>query len=243
MNATRRALGILTAGLALGAACIGLALRGRVAPSPATYAPPESLPSLLATTRVSLARDFTLEQLAAETGRATGLPVRARWDVIDRFGVTTGCTVPHALEGVRLHDALRISGESLGIAPSRSLDARVIDGTIELATRDYFDRLELTQTAYDLSAYARSRSLGAERPRRESQQAMDELSGLITGSVEPETWLDNGGTLATLNIVDQTLIISAPPRMHHHIRWLLGTLAANPIRDRAGPERHGCFGP
>jgi hypothetical protein len=237
----------ICSGIAIGVLASGLCLRSLLPVASQSYMPPESVSDpILRSARLNLPGPFTLADLVNELHRATGVPVRPRWDIVDRNGINRTQRIDVPLTDIPIADALRITSDALQLTGSRRLDARILSGSIELAESAAFDRMELTETMYDLGHYARARANACSSPftlAHEAQSAVEEVMCLITATVEPDTWFDNGGDLATVRRVDYKLIISAPPRMHHHIRWLIDSLPTNLIRER--PDRrghHGCFG-
>lgn len=157
--------------------------------------------------------DAPLEQVLDAIVAAAGRPSIIRWPNIESDGRerTTPVTITLNTE-VPIDALLRLVNESVDLEGSAAIEYRLTDNILELATRGYFDRRERTLVAYDLSALSAN---GVN-----SEQVVQ----LITGLVEADNWRDNGGDIAEAHLLADRLFITAPPRMHERIRWVLGQL-------------------
>lgn len=110
-----------------------------------------------------------------------------------------------------LTETFTLLNETLGRSGSESVDYRVRDGVMEIASARYFDKREARLAVYDVA------------PILQQNDPM-ELIDLIVNIVSPEDWTDNGGDLAQVRVLDGRLFISAPPRMHQQVAWILEQL-------------------
>lgn len=90
------------------------------------------------------------------------------------------------------------------------IDFRVNNGTLEVASANYFNRKEGVLAVMDIGGIL------------ESGVDAEELTNAITMFVEPEQWVDNGGGAAAYAVVGTRLMVKAPPRMIEGVRWILG---------------------
>jgi len=71
---------------------------------------------------------------------------------------------------------------------------------------------------------------------REKKERADEVLQLITQLVEPDQWVDNGGSGGTIRYYNGTLIVNAPDYMHRGIDgypyWPAGSTSASTINGR-----------
>ncbi len=77
---------------------------------------------------------------------------------------------------------------------------------------------------------------GEEEPRKSEAEKAQELVDLITESVEPEAWVDNGGDFASIRYYSGTLIVRAPDFIHRQLGGY--PFATRPI-GRAGAGADG----
>lgn len=100
----------------------------------------------------------------------------------------------------------------------RSLDYRVANGVLRVASRAGLDRAEVQLVSYDVSRIVESWSA---RFSESTQEIMDKMREAIEGFVEPDDWANNGGELGKISIVGDRLFIQAPARFHPKIQWVL----------------------
>ena len=133
-------------------------------------------------------------------------------------------------EGQSVEKALAMLSDAYGLAGDDSLDHRVENGLMEIATRRFFDQREVTLVSYDASDL-----LMADSPLEQSDSS-ETLMALVMSLVEPDVWEANGG-LASVNAAGNRLFINAPTRIHERVVWLLRELAAE--RSSALPKAEG----
>ena len=165
--------------------------------------------------------DVPLEQVLEGVVAAADRPSIIRWANIESDGRERATPVTITLNAeVPIDTLLRLVNQAVDLEGISAIEYRVADGIFELATRGYFDKRERTLVVYDLSAITAG---GIQ-----SEQVVT----LITEIVEMENWVDNGGEIARAHLLADRLFITAPPRMHERIRWVLMQLdgdGADPI--------------
>jgi len=100
----------------------------------------------------------------------------------------------------------------------RSLDYRIANGVLRVASRAGLDRAEVQLVSYDVSRIVESWSA---RSSESPVEIMDKMREAIEGFVEPDDWANNGGDLGKISIVGDRLFIQAPARFHPKIQWVL----------------------
>lgn len=173
------------------------------------------------------------EDVLNELAAAAGMPVQVDWLALEEAGIEWRSEVTAVLPGVPFERAFEMLAEQLSADPSSRPAFRVHEGVIWVSTRAKFDRAETVLVSYDLG-----RTLQAMRDREPAgAQApdMDDITGALMELVEPEGWRGNGGDLASLTAVGQTIFVKAPPRYHDQIRWVLAQL---PSQHERGAEVH-----
>ncbi len=89
-----------------------------------------------------------------------------------------------------------------------------IDGGVQITTQREIDHIQSRLVAYDIE------------PILDEGVDPDELTELIIGFVEPDHWIDNGGELASYQVVGYRLFVQAPPRFLPRIEWMMDQLGA-----------------
>lgn len=112
------------------------------------------------------------------------------------------------------------------------LEARQMpDGRIAIDMIDSWDRASRALVIYDLSDLA----------QRERARALSGLSvsrggtilgimQVITKTVTPDLWQDNDGELGAISVLDSSLVVTAPERSHHQIRWIIEQVRSSSSR-------------
>lgn len=120
-----------------------------------------------------------------------------------------------------------------GIAsPSFALLPRATpDGRIMIAPQEAWDRADQVLVIYDLSDIAeRDRARSRTPSPFVAASSVHQLHNVITKTVTPTLWQDNGGDLATISTIDASLVITAPERSHHQIRWIIEQMRGSSSR-------------
>lgn len=100
-------------------------------------------------------------------------------------------------------------------------------GGVHITSRSAHDQRTITLVSYDIAAAVDQ--IGADEYQGGDVMAKsalrEDVAGLIMRFVEPDHWIDNGGDLAQMSIVGDTLFIEAPARFLPRIEWILAQLA------------------
>lgn len=226
-NPTRRILmhlsviGVSACALALSIAAINAT--GSHA-QPAVY---EAAPSVdiqrLDDVKITTDPAWTFENFASMLGDASGMPVFIHWRSLDNVGISRDDTEWHfdiAIKDASFDTVMRLLNERIEVPDG--VGVRADEGRLEFASREYLDSLTVKLVRYDLADVieAISNDWGEDR-----EDARNEIVELIQTHVHPDTWIDNGGTLASTHAVGDMLFIQAPARFFPKIEWLLDQLA------------------
>ncbi len=101
------------------------------------------------------------------------------------------------------------------------LDWRLVGNHLTIDTRSNFDFRERSLASYEIGDILEAMNMNYSI---EHDDAVVEVSTLISDLVEPELWRENGGDLAQMRVVNGRMFIVAPPRMHERIAWMLDEL-------------------
>ena len=88
--------------------------------------------------------------------------------------------------------------------------------------------LDRPQTVQDVGPTTRGGLFANEPPVNSRQEIIDQLVMLITESVDPESWRDNGGTAGSIRSWAGRLIIHQTPENHQKIESMLNNLRKGP---------------
>lgn len=145
--------------------------------------------------------------------------VLVHWDALEDYGIHPDQAITLDLRNV----SLKVVMDSLERSLSRTAPMAWWYGEnlIEFGPKEIFDGRSKVLAAYDLTPIIDSMWGRFETPYDE---AVAEVIGLLTGFVEPEMWVDNGGSLAQAKVVNGRLFIDAPARMHEKCQWILAEL-------------------
>lgn len=111
------------------------------------------------------------------------------------------------------------------------------DGRIAIDTLESWDREERVLVIYDLSdlvARAAAKARTAMNVTRNTPMVMvntvDQLRHVITDTVTPDIWQDNGGDIGAISVLDSSLVVTAPERSHDQIRFLVEQLRGSAMK-------------
>jgi hypothetical protein len=198
--------------------------------APAAYVPPtDAAKTVLAGVMVDM-RDAPTLAHVVEQASARNAKVRLR-------NLAVGAHATGMSEGGDLPDRELSVLEVLGVINARIKEERErlvartgADGGVEIDTQGNFDQAERSLVVYDVrDLVERSVALiRSESPMVPQQIATDTAVGriheTIVRSVSPDLWLREGS--GTISVLPGSLVIGAPERSHHQIRWLLEQLRA-----------------
>src|SRR5690606_20497259 len=138
----------------------------------------------LAAVRLEASFDGTpLTDVFTALGKAAGRPVQVQRTVVEEAGADLNARVNLRYADITLPRVLAAVSEQLGLSGAGALDARVTDGSLVIATREYFDRRELSLATYDLSAIIAARQAKYSEKRTE---VVPEIVHALTEFVSPE---------------------------------------------------------
>ncbi len=162
----------------------------------------------------------------------------------EEAGVTHGELVNLSLANVRVRNALKILLEPL------HLNFVVRDGVLKITSEEKASEIlsirvynvrdlvetpapkEIVKTGLRLPVPAGTRvRYPGEHETEEQPVDYDTLIDLITTTVEPDAWSDNGGT-GSVSAIHHMLVVSQTDEIHDQIQTLLNHLRA--ARDRTG---------
>ena len=95
------------------------------------------------------------------------------------------------------------------------------DDIIELGPQDLFDRRNVVLVSYNVDHILDAIT---GRTNQGYDDSSERLTDLIVSMVAPIRWKDNGGDLASLQIVGPKMFVEAPKRMQRQVAWILGEL-------------------
>ncbi len=95
------------------------------------------------------------------------------------------------------------------------------DDIIELGPQDLFDRRNVVLVSYNVDHILDAIT---GRTNQGYDDSSERLTDLIISMVAPIRWKDNGGELASLQIVGPKMFVEAPKRMQRQVAWILGEL-------------------
>lgn len=150
------------------------------------------------------------------------------WSDLNQWGIDREGELPDMpLAGQTVERALAMLSNVLNLDGAQRLDYRVENGLMEIATRGFFQQreLDLDQRQLQLVSYDAAGLLAAESPLDRSD-ASETLIQLVTTLIEPDIWETNGG-FASVSAAGNRLFVSAPPRIHSRVAWLLEELMKN----------------
>lgn len=197
---------------------------------PVTYAPePNPAREVLSTLKIRMSDAATLGAIMAQPAiRDAKVYLRnERLSQIKLDGSNALSLPNRELSLGELLDLISATG-----SPPMGLDARQMpDGRIAIDLIDSWDRASRALVIYDLSdieerAAARFRSQAG--PFYASSIA--QLQQVITKTVTPDLWQDNGGDIGAIQSLNSSLVITAPERSHHQIRWIIEQVRSSSSR-------------
>ncbi|MFZ2874027.1 MAG: permease prefix domain 1-containing protein [Phycisphaerales bacterium] len=153
-----------------------------------------------------------------------GQPVAVRWDLLEQSGVSRDqhfaspggpCSAADLLAAL---NASQEHGDLLGL--------RLRNGTLVLATNEYFDRQETGLITFDLSPVIEHRR-AASIKEVDPAEIVTEAKGLVESLVFPDTWANNGGDRASSREFGARVFFEAPARYRPKIKWVLDQLLSD----------------
>ena len=242
----RRAIGFFLLLLAVGA--VGVVVGRSIAP-PARPPTREQVETDVGLDRVIAEVNFKqtpLNEAVALLRQQTATNLIAEWRELESAGIDANAPVSLRVTKLPLRRVLELLCDEAG-GGTIKLDTRVADGTIVLSTADdnaAYGEIRLYDVRDLLSANREFRmqlgwrpttnpsggsgggqslfaGSGGGNPPYPEQEAIDDLTRIITDFVAPDMWRDNGGTVGSIREFNGRLMIAATPAMHERIAALL----------------------
>lgn len=122
--------------------------------------------------------------------------------------------------------------------PNLALVPRAMpDGHTHIAPQEAWDRADRVLVIYDLSDLAeRDRARQRTPSPFVAASSVHQLHNVIIKTVTPSLWQDSGGDLATISTIDASLVITAPERSHHQIRWIIEQMRGSASSARSASD-------
>jgi hypothetical protein len=169
-------------------------------------------------------RQATFAQACDAVAQAHGADLYVHWNDLEEHGFEPDTAIGD-LPPLPTDRLLGLVSDRLGLSGADRIAFRVDAGLLEVASGVFFDRRERCLVTYDISTL-----VPAARPLEISAESMV-LRNLITSIVEPDGWSDNGGDVASVFAAGTRLFVSAPPRIHERVAWVLRQLDVGKVRD------------
>ena len=156
----------------------------------------------------------------------TDRPLIVHWDQISNLGFNRDSLIDIDAQPINANLVLTILAERTEQASSDSIAVLQTENRIEIGTRSQFDRRTREQRIYDLSIFedisaSFVRRLNTRMPAQGNYNTMKTILALLQEQISPNDWDRLGGELASAGILNQTLVVTAPERMHIQIKSML----------------------
>lgn len=174
-------------------------------------------------TRVNL-RDTTLEAVIKSVMSIADRPVLVHWDRLEDTGIGRDTPIDfdveplphHLIHGLLIeHFSRQMVGDTLAMYES--------DELYEISARSHFDQRSKSRQIYPVVDILKSVRDSMQTGTRSLTQSnvSDELSDVIQMHVESDAWVSRGGNLASISVIDRSLVVTAPERIHEQVASLL----------------------
>jgi hypothetical protein len=180
-------------------------------------------PADVGSVTLTMQPDMSMASLVELILRDAKLGVSVDWDEMEEIGLSREMPLGMGGQAMPLASTLQLLAQR-GSGPHDRLAWRFRDRMLVLASAARFDREETVLTSADVAAVIVRISSQGDVPRVD---AAEQLVNLITQFVEPECWVDNGGSLAKVTIVGGKMFVEAPPRIQERVAWIIGELGAD----------------
>lgn len=208
--------------LAGGAMALSLVAVTQPGAGPAAVAVFQEQPAERAGPRVSgQFSERPLAEVLSQVAQAAAPAVLIRWRELESAGLRPDMPVTVSIRERELAVAIEILNDVLQVDGPSRLDARLVEGSLEIATAEFFDLRERILASYSLRGVIND------------DVTADEVRELVVMLVEPELWEHAGGIVASIYALGDRLFVNAPPRMQRRVAWILGQLGA---RDHAAVQ-------
>lgn len=165
-------------------------------------------------------RDATLAELLEQIDRNIERPLIVHWQLLADLGFDRDVPIDIDSDSIPAGLALTILEERTERDLHDSIAVLEKDDRIEIGIRSQFDRRTREERIYDLSMFA------SERPAPAKDNTMLQITELLQSHVSPAAWVNRGGDTASATVLNTTLVVSAPDRIHTQVDALLSKLIA-----------------
>ncbi|MFG0314957.1 MAG: permease prefix domain 1-containing protein, partial [Phycisphaerales bacterium] len=172
-------------------------------------------------------RNATFGELFDQIEEHADRPLIIHWDMLEEFGFSSDTPINIDSNPINARLVFTILAERTEQVFYNSMAAFERPDRIEIGNRDQFDRRTTVKKVYDLSVFAQphlqdsSNSGQSSRMAAYTQNTVQRVMDLVQSHVSSRDWTSMGGSLATSSVLNSTLIVTAPERMHEEIRVLL----------------------
>ena len=181
----------------------------------------------------------TLEQALNKIGELAGQNFVVRWTALEAAGIKRTAPVRMHVWDMRLPTVLRAVLE-LADGGTVPLGWEEVDGILTVSTDEDLGRSTMPR-AYDIrdivAVVGRAPEGSRDENARTAQEAVDEVTRLITETVDPESWRDAGGSVGAIRELAGRLFIAQRTLAHQQIERLLNDIRTEFARPPAtGPS-------
>lgn len=165
-------------------------------------------------------------------------PVMIHWTLLEDIGLARDAPVQIDADSLPIAVVLQLLAERTRTQVRDSIAILETPDLIEIGLRSQFDQRTMDRRNYDLSSlngYAvvlpNSARIATLNPGREVRftDGPVGIASLIETHVSPGDWVNAGGDLARYSIIGNTLVITAPERIHKQIASVLKDLEATRV--------------
>lgn len=174
-------------------------------------------------------RVATLGEMFQKLESNTDRPLIVHWDQIGNLGFNRDSLIDIDAQPINANLVLTILAERTERAFSDSIAVLQTENRVEIGTRSQFDLRTREQKIYDLSKFEDmtenyERNFNRRTPTQSNDRTMRTILALLQEQIAPGDWDIAGGELASAGILNQTLVVTAPERVHAQIETMLHDL-------------------
>lgn len=175
-------------------------------------------------------RGATIADLIQHIDRNTERPLIVHWELLYDLGYEGDAPLNIDADPITAALVLTILAERIEPVLRDSIAVLEKDDHVEISTRTHFDRRTTERRIYDLTEFASGSNSGggvgaqSDRAAAETRNAMQRVTELLQSHISPDAWVNLGGDTASATVLNTTLVVSAPERMHIEIESLLEEL-------------------
>ena len=151
----------------------------------------------------------------------TGANIFVNWHVLEAAGFAKSTTVTVRLKNVAFKTALATILEAAD-GEKTKLAYVINQGVITISTVEDLRKNTSTE-AYDVRDLLGDKPKAGQTARapEDRQERIDAMVKLVTGTVDPESWSDNGGRVGEIKELSGQLIVTQTPQNHKAIENLI----------------------